>query len=94
MRVLFIVINQLAGHWEKSVKIEGMEFLPVNIAGYHKLSLIPKFSYLMLIFLDSISHCPSCQKINPHRYSSKHSYLLFLDELMGEVINFSSALWI
>ena len=38
--------------------------------------------------MDSISNCPSYSYWNPHVRSSKHSYMLFLDSLLGEVIEF------
>ena len=45
-RVLFIVIDQLPGHWAKGVNVaEGMP--PVNVWGYHEKGLIPNFSYLI-----------------------------------------------
>ena len=45
-RVLFIVIDQLAGHWAEGVTVaENMP--PVNVWGYHKKGLIPTFSSLI-----------------------------------------------
>lgn len=44
--MLLIVIDQLPGHWAEGVEVEeGMP--PVNVWGYHKLGLIPNFSYLI-----------------------------------------------
>jgi hypothetical protein len=45
-RVLFIVIDQLAGHWAEGVKVEG-DFPPANVWGYHQKGLIPNFSRLI-----------------------------------------------
>jgi len=45
-RVLFIVIDQLPGHWAEGVTVEG-DIPPVNVWGYHKLGLIPTFSHLI-----------------------------------------------
>jgi len=45
--VFYLIIDQLAGHWEESVKIEGTNLPPVNIKGYHEVGLIPNFSYLI-----------------------------------------------
>lgn len=47
VRVLYLVIDQLAGHWEEHVKLEGSDFPPVNVKGYHEKGLIPNFSYLI-----------------------------------------------
>jgi len=46
-RVIYLVIDQLAGHWEESVKIEGTDLPPANVKGYHERGLIPNFSYLI-----------------------------------------------
>lgn len=46
-RVLYLVIDQLAGHWAEGVKIEGTDLPPANVKGYHELGLIPNFSYLI-----------------------------------------------
>ncbi len=62
-RVLFIIIDQLPGHWANEVNVaEGMKKLagdwakminveenvpPVNVWGYHKKGLIPNFSFLI-----------------------------------------------
>ena len=46
-RVLYLIVDQLAGHWEESVKIEETNYPPVNVKGYHELGLIPNFSYLI-----------------------------------------------
>jgi hypothetical protein len=46
-RVVYLVIDQLAGHWEESVKIEGTDLPPANVKGYHELGLIPNFSHLI-----------------------------------------------
>lgn len=46
-RVFYLVIDQLAGHWEESVKIEGTDLPPANVKGYHEMGLIPNFSYLI-----------------------------------------------
>ncbi|RLC70025.1 MAG: hypothetical protein DRI26_07945 [Chloroflexi bacterium] len=45
--VIYLVIDQLAGHWEDSVKIEGTDLPPANVKGYHEKGLIPNFSYLI-----------------------------------------------
>ena len=45
--VVYVVIDQLAGHWEDSVKIEGTDLPPANVKGYHEKGLIPNFSYLI-----------------------------------------------
>jgi hypothetical protein len=45
-RVMFIVIDQMAGHWVDGVMAEG-DFPPVNIWGYHKKGLIPNISRLI-----------------------------------------------
>jgi len=37
---------------------------------------------------DKVSFCPSYMKDNPHPLSSKHAYLLYLDKLVGEIIEF------
>lgn len=192
-RVFYVIIDQLAGHWEDSVRIEGTDLPPVNVKGYHEKGLIPNISYLInnglwvkrtwnrgicdtahgmkylstgtydmnaniglfeylyslkiktsvfttqpwgskgyfyipgnLISLpgyyrpymddyliwklfvepyldlqkdwgavhfylpinDLISFCPSYQKFNPHPRSSKHAYMLYLDKLIGEIIEF------
>ncbi|RLE80199.1 MAG: hypothetical protein DRJ51_06290 [Thermoprotei archaeon] len=47
VRVFYLVIDQLAGHWEESVRIEGTDLPPVNVKGYHERGLIPNFSYLI-----------------------------------------------
>ena len=212
-RVMFIVIDQMAGHWVDGVMAEG-DFPPVNIWGYHKKGLIPNISRLIAAGLwapawnmrecdtahgmkylasgrynhksfwggegkgrfyaeedkedslfefakkyhrgnirvavfttdlwiakgyfytpedmhafpsyfpddpmwhdmalpwlrknpnwdlvhiyfatnDQISFCPSYQRANPHRWSSKHAYILYLDSLFGEVLEFLDAnkLW-
>jgi len=44
--------------------------------------------YVYFPVMDSVSFCPSYQKPMPHPRSSKHAYMLFLDELIGEVIDF------
>jgi hypothetical protein len=46
-RIVYLIIDQLAGHWEESVKIEGTDLPPANIKGYHELGLISNFSYLI-----------------------------------------------
>jgi len=46
-RVLYLVIDQLAGHWEESMKIEGTDLPPANVKGYHEMGLIPNFSHLI-----------------------------------------------
>jgi len=46
-RVFYLIIDQLAGHWEESVKIEGTSLPPVNVKGYHEMGLIPNLSYLI-----------------------------------------------
>jgi len=46
-KIIFLVIDQLAGHWADNVLIENTGLPPVNIEGYHKLGLIPNFSYLI-----------------------------------------------
>ena len=43
-RVFYLIIDQLAGHWEESVKIEGTDLPPANVKGYHEKGLIPNFS--------------------------------------------------
>jgi hypothetical protein len=40
---------------------------------------------------DQVSLCPSYMEGNPHPLSSKHAYMLFLDELLGEIIEFLEA---
>lgn len=45
-RVFYVVIDQLAGHWVDGVKVEG-EFPPANLRDYHRMGLIPNFSYLI-----------------------------------------------
>jgi len=35
---------------------------------------------------DTVSFCPSYSLKNPHPKSSKHSYLLYLDNLVGEIV--------
>jgi len=46
-RVIYLIIDQLAGHWEQSVRIEGTDLPPANVKGYHEKGLIPNFSYLI-----------------------------------------------
>ena len=46
-RVFYLVIDQLAGHWEESVRIEGTDLPPANVKGYHEQGLIPNFSQLI-----------------------------------------------
>ena len=46
-RVFYLIIDQLAGHWEESIKIEGTNLPPVNVKGYHEMGLIPNLSYLI-----------------------------------------------
>lgn len=46
-RVLYLVIDQLAGHWAEGVKIAGTDLPPANVKDYHELGLIPNFSYLI-----------------------------------------------
>ena len=46
-RVVYLVIDQLAGHWEESVTIEGTDLPPANVEGYHEIGLIPHFSHLI-----------------------------------------------
>ena len=46
-KVFYLVIDQLAGHWEESARIEGTDLPPVNVKGYHEAGLIPNFSYLI-----------------------------------------------
>lgn len=38
--------------------------------------------------MDSVSFCPSYSDRNPHPRSSKHAYMLFLDELVGDIVDF------
>ena len=45
--VVYLVIDQLAGHWEESVRIEGTDLPPANVKGYHEKGLIPNFSHLI-----------------------------------------------
>ncbi|KYH42562.1 MAG: hypothetical protein AYL33_002160 [Candidatus Bathyarchaeota archaeon B63] len=40
---------------------------------------------------DQVSLCPSYMNGNPHPLSSKHAYMLFLDGLLGEIIEFLEA---
>ena len=44
--------------------------------------------YIYFPVMDSVSFCPSYQKHAPHPRSSKHAYMLFLDSLIGEVVEF------
>jgi len=37
---------------------------------------------------DAVSFCPSYSPRNPHPKSSKHAYLLYLDQLVGEIAEF------
>ncbi|MCK5380373.1 MAG: hypothetical protein KAJ81_02815, partial [Candidatus Latescibacteria bacterium] len=46
-RVFYLIVDQLAGHWEESVKIEGTDLPPANVKGYHEQGLIPHFSDLI-----------------------------------------------
>ncbi|RKY84034.1 hypothetical protein DRQ11_12135, partial [candidate division KSB1 bacterium] len=45
--VVYLVIDQLAGHWAGSVRVDGTDFPPANVKGYHEKGLIPNFSYLI-----------------------------------------------
>jgi hypothetical protein len=45
-RILFIVIDQLPGHWAKGVNV-AEDMPPANIWDYHKKGLIPNFSNLI-----------------------------------------------
>ena len=45
-RIFYLIIDQLAGHWADGVKVYG-KFSPANVSDYHKLGLIPNFSYLI-----------------------------------------------
>ncbi|RLF22849.1 MAG: hypothetical protein DRN15_07845 [Thermoprotei archaeon] len=38
--------------------------------------------------MDSVSFCPIYQEPMPHPRSSKHAYMLFLDSLLGEIIEY------
>jgi len=44
--------------------------------------------YIYFPVMDTVSFCPSFQEPRPHVRSSKHAYMLFLDSLIGEVIEF------
>ena len=48
-RVLYVIIDQLAGHWEESVRIriDGTDYPPADVKGYHEMGLIPTFSDLI-----------------------------------------------
>ncbi len=46
-RLVYLIIDQLAGHWEESVRIEGTDLPPTNVKGYHERNLIPNFSHLI-----------------------------------------------
>ncbi len=46
-RLVYLIIDQLAGHWEEVVRIEGTDLPPTNVKGYHERSLIPNFSHLI-----------------------------------------------
>lgn len=45
-RIFYLIIDQLAGHWAKRVEVE-KGIPPANVDGYHKLGLIPNFSFLI-----------------------------------------------
>jgi len=47
--------------------------------------------YIYFPVMDLISFCPSYQKYIPHPRSSKHAYMLFLDNLIGDIIDFLKA---
>jgi len=51
--------------------------------------------YVYFPVMDSVSFCPSYQKYMPHPRSSKHAYMLFLDSLLGEIVEFlkSNKFW-
>ena len=44
--------------------------------------------HFYLAINDMVSYCPSYSKHNPHPKSSKHAYLLYLDKLIGEIVEF------
>jgi len=47
-RVIFLVIDQLPGHWAEGVYVDPEKKIPpVNVKGYHERGLIPNFSYLI-----------------------------------------------
>jgi predicted AlkP superfamily pyrophosphatase or phosphodiesterase len=76
-RIFFLIIDQLNGHWEESVKIEGTNYPPVNVAGYHKLGLIPNFSYLITngLWVKKPWNKGDCNTIAGMKYISTGSYL-------------------
>jgi len=76
-RIFFLIIDQLNGHWEESVKIEGTNYPPVNIAGYHKLGLISNFSYLINngIWIKKPWNKGNCNTIAGMKYISTGYYL-------------------
>ena len=45
-RLFYLIIDQLAGHWAENVRVKD-DFPPANLAGYHRLGLIPNFSGLI-----------------------------------------------
>jgi len=51
--------------------------------------------YVYFPVMDSVSFCPSYQRHTPHPRSSKHAYMLHLDALLGEIVEFLEArrLW-
>jgi hypothetical protein len=76
-RIFCLIIDQLNGHWEESVKIEGTNCPPVNVAGYHQLGLIPNFSYLINngLWIKRPWNKKSCDTIHGMKYIATGSYL-------------------
>jgi len=60
------------------------KFAKPYLNSHEKWNLI----YVYFPVMDAVSHCPSYRRVNPHVRSSKHSYMLHLDSLLGDVIDF------
>lgn len=58
---------------------------------------IPNWNLVYIYFPvnDTVSFCPSYQKTNPHPRSSKHAYILYLDSLLAEILEYlkGNRLW-
>jgi len=75
-RILYLVIDQMAGHWAEGVKVHG-DLPPVNIKGYHELGLIPTFSSLINegIWVKEPWNRGICNTTNGMRYLATGSYV-------------------
>ena len=75
-RLVYLIIDQLAGHWAEGVKIEGTDLPPANVKGYHELGLIPSFSHLIEngLWVKRPWNRAECKTPNGMRYLATGSY--------------------